>query len=113
MPRLGVPLELTRPVSDLIFATRHDSSPADQDATLLVDIDLSILGQPAPVFDDYEAGIRYEYAWVAEAAFRAGRSNVLRSFFDRPRIYATDYFRDIFESAARQNLGRSLAKLSG
>ena len=77
-----------------------------------MDIDLSIFGQPAAIFDAYEAGVRFEYAWVSDSAFRTGRSRVLQSFLDRPRIYTTDYFNAAFKSAARQNLNRSLANLS-
>ncbi len=110
---LGVPPATRQSVCELILATQHNAPPADPDAALLVDIDLSILGQPAPKFDAYEAGVRFEYAWVPESAFRAGRSKVLQSFLDRPRIYTTDYFCAAFESSARQNLKRSLAKLSG
>jgi predicted metal-dependent HD superfamily phosphohydrolase len=110
---LGVPRATTQSVCDLILATRHNAPPADPDAALLVDIDLSILGQPASIFDTYEAGIRFEYAWVTDSAFRAGRFEVLQSFLDRPRIYTTDYFRAAFESTARLNLNRSLANLSG
>jgi predicted metal-dependent HD superfamily phosphohydrolase len=111
--QLGVPRATRQSVCDLILATQHNAPPADPDAALLVDIDLSILGQPAPIFDAYEAGIRFEYAWVTDSAFRAGRAKVLQSFLDRPRIYTTDYFSAAFESAARQNLNRSLAILSG
>jgi predicted metal-dependent HD superfamily phosphohydrolase len=111
--QLGVPRATTQSVCNLILATQHNAPPADRDAALLVDIDLSILGQPAPIFDAYEAGVRFEYAWVPESAFRAGRSKVLQSFLDRTRIYTAEYFSAAFESAARQNLNRSLAKLSG
>ena len=62
---------------------------------------------------DAARAVFFEYAWVTESAFRAGRSKVLQSFLDRTRIYATDYFSAAFESAARQNLKRSLANLSG
>jgi predicted metal-dependent HD superfamily phosphohydrolase len=111
--QVGVPRAIRQSVCDLILATQHNAPPADPDAALLVDIDLSILGQPATIFDAYEAGVRFEYAWVTDPAYRAGRSKVLRTFLDRPRIYTTDYFSVAFESAARQNLNRSLAKLSG
>ena len=95
--QLGVPRATRQSVCDLILATQHNAPPADPDAALLVDIDLSILGEPAPKFDAYEAGVRFEYAWVTESAFRAGRSQVLQSFLDRPRIFTTDYFGAAFE----------------
>ena len=113
LAQLGVPRATRQSVCDLIIATQHNAPPADPDAALLVDIDLSILGQPATKFDAYEAGVRFEYAWVTDSAFRAGRSKVLQSFLDRTRIYTTNYFSAAFESAARQNLNRSLANLSG
>jgi predicted metal-dependent HD superfamily phosphohydrolase len=111
--QLGVPRATRQSVCELILATQHNAPPADPDAALLVDIDLSILGQPATIFDAYEAGVRFEYGWVTDSDFRARRSEVLKSFLDRPRIYTTDYFSTAFESAARQNLNRSLANLSG
>ena len=110
--QLGVPQATRQSVCDLILATQHNAPPADPDAALLVDIDLSILGQPASIFDASEAGVRFEYAWVTDSAFCTGRSKVLQSFLDRPRIYATDYFCAALESAARQDLNRSLASLS-
>ena len=112
LTQLGVPRATRQSVCDLILATKHNAPPADPDAALLVDIDLSILGQPAPIFDAYEAGVRFEYAWVSDSDFRAGRSKVLQSFLDRTRIYTTDYFSAAFESAARQNLNRSIANLA-
>lgn len=110
---LGVCPTTTQSVHDLILATRHDGPPVDPDTALLMDIDLSILGQPASAFDDYEKGIRCEYGWVSEPGFRAGRSKVLQSFLDRPHIYATEHFRAAFETVSRQNLARALAQLSG
>jgi predicted metal-dependent HD superfamily phosphohydrolase len=35
----------------LIIATQHNAPPVDPDAAMLVDIDLSILGQLATIFD--------------------------------------------------------------
>ena len=70
--RLGVPRATRQSVCDLILATQHNAPPADTDAAMLVDIDLSILGQPAPIFDAYEAGVRFEYAWVTDSAFAPG-----------------------------------------
>ena len=112
LARLGAPGTLATVVSDLILATRHQAVPARPDAAILVDIDLAILGQPAAIFDAYEAGIRAEYGWVAEEDFRLGRSKVLRGFLRRPRIYATEYFHEALERAARENLARSLARLA-
>ena len=109
---LGWPGDRTDAVRGLILATLHASLPLSADAAVVADIDLAVLGKPQEAFDDYERAIRREYGHVAEAAFRAGRAEVLRGFLARPRIYATDSFARRYEMTARQNLGRSLSALS-
>ena len=104
----GLPEALGSTVADMIRASTHRAVPDDSDTRLFADIDLSILGQPAPVFDEYERQVRREYAWVPEALFRAGRGAIVRSFLERPAIYGTDCFRAKYEEAARANLTRSL-----
>jgi predicted metal-dependent HD superfamily phosphohydrolase len=101
-----------RDVRELILATRHQSIPESADARLLVDIDLSVLGQSAERFDAYEAGVRKEYKWVPGPLFAMKRSAILKSFLDRAAIYATPWFREKYEAAARANLARSVRQLS-
>ena len=104
-------------VSGLILATRHAATPVEADAQLVVDIDLSILGQPWQRFDAYEEEIRTEYAPVIEergaARFNAGRADILRRFLARPAIYSTEPFREKYEAPARANLRRSIERLEG
>lgn len=78
---------------------------------LLVDIDLSILGRTPSEFDEYENQIRQEYRWVTEETFRKGRAHILREFIRREFIYQTKFFRERYESQARENLRRSLRQL--
>lgn len=91
-------------ISALILATDHLTSPDSEDAKLLCDIDLAILGAEPTLYAIYHGQIREEYKNVPADAYRKGRSAVLRRFLDRPRIYATDAFHDRFEQAARWNL---------
>lgn len=108
----GVSENFRSRVADLIVdGTRHGAVPTEHDAKIVSDIDLGILGQPARVFDRYDAQIRQEYDWVPEDAYRAGRAKVLRSFLDRPTIYLTEFFRVRLELPARANIIRALAKL--
>lgn len=100
-------------VKKLILATKHVATPTNLDAQLMVDIDLSILGQSPDRFDEYEKQIRQEYDWVSDDKFAAGRSAILKSFFARPKIYLTQFFRDKYETQARQNIAHSLKQLSG
>lgn len=99
-------------VRRLILATCHSIPAQREDERLVVDIDLSILGQPEDVFDQYDRAIREEYAWVADAEYRQGRTRVLRSFLDRRSIYSIPHFVHRYESHARVNLGRALARLN-
>ncbi|MCZ4299265.1 hypothetical protein [Henriciella marina] len=107
---------------DLAFATeiirataKHEvpeglSDDNRADLSLFLDIDLSILGAPEPVFDQYEVNVRMEYAFVPEEDFRTGRAKVLKSFADRPAIYFTGEGQSRWDAQARRNLARSLAQ---
>lgn len=108
---VSLPDNLGQSVANLIIATKHSAIPSDSDVQLLVDIDLSILGQAEERFDEYERQVRKEYEWVFEDAFVAGRSAILKSFLNRPTIYATQFFRNKYEAQARRNIARSLARL--
>ena len=107
----SLPDSFGQSVANLIMATKHTTAPTDPDVQLLVDIDLSILGQTGDKFDEYERQVRKEYEWVAEDAFVAGRSSILKSFLDRSTIYSTQFFRNKYETQARRNIARSLARL--
>ena len=98
-------------VRDLILATRHDVMPSTNDAALLIDVDLAILGAPAERFDEYERQVREEYSWVPGFLFRRKRREILEGFLRRPAIYSTELFRGRYESAARANLTRSIRHL--
>jgi predicted metal-dependent HD superfamily phosphohydrolase len=107
-----LPSELGERTAALILVTKTHLPGDDADAQLLVDIDLSILGQSRDRFARYEDAIRQEYCWVPDAAFREGRSAVLGKFLAREWIYSTALFRDRYEEAARANLRWSLARLA-
>ena len=107
----GAAPEVRQRVHALVMATCHDALPATDDARLLVDIDLSILGAEPERFDEYEVQVRQEYAWVPSLLFRRKRREILQAFLARPAIYATAWFRERFEAAARANLQRSVARL--
>jgi len=108
----GLSEDFNQLVNKLILATKHSAEPIELDTQLLVDIDLSILGQPEHVFDKYEENIRKEYEWVPDDAFKAGRSTVLQQFLNREFIYSTEFFRGKYEVQARKNITRSLEQLA-
>ena len=60
----------------------------------------------------YQHGIRAEYAWVPDEAYREGRARVLAELLRRESLFQTDSFRDRFGSTARANLRRALDGLA-
>lgn len=109
--RAGMRPECVEKVKRLILATRHAAVSEDEDAALIVDIDLSILGAPRERFEWYEEAIRAEYSTVPEVIFRAKRAELLEGFLSRTSLYATQTFRTRFEAQARMNLTRSIELL--
>jgi len=98
-------------VADLIVATRHAAPPVTLGGQIVVDIDLSILGQSGGAFDEYERQIRSEYSWVPAEIFASKRSAILSSLLARPGIYSTELYHGKYEERARENLARSIARL--
>ncbi|MEI9421859.1 hypothetical protein O7A70_11825 [Mesorhizobium sp. Cs1299R1N1] len=105
-------------ISAMILATAthqlplFDDAAAIRDASLFLDMDLSILGAAPEAFDAYEHAVRREYGWVEEPMWRAGRGAVLKTFLARPHIFHTQEFRQRFEPQARLNIARSLQALT-
>lgn len=107
----GLALEQLERIVQLVLVTRHAAAPTNPDQELLLDVDLSILGAPAPRFEQYEAQIRVEYGWVPDQAYRDARGRILRGFLDRAVLFHTAPFAERFEEQARANLSRSLEAL--
>ncbi len=107
----GGPSRLAATVSDLVMATKSHSTEAGSDAALMVDVDLSILGQGEQRFAEYEAQIREEYHSVPKPIFNFKRAEILERFLARSRLYATDFFAAKYEQQARRNLEGSIRQL--
>ena len=108
----GLADTLKSQVIQLILATKKHDATVSEDAPLVVDIDLSILGAAPPRFDEYECQIRQEYDWVPQDSFAVGRTSILQGFLARPAIFSTETFRGRFEQQARENLKCSIARLA-
>ena len=98
-------------VHSLVMVTAHHGVPASTDASIVVDVDLAILGADAARFDEYEQQVREEYGWVPAPVFQQKRREVLAGFLGRARLYGTDRGHALFEAKARANLARSIAQL--
>ena len=107
----GIVPEVAKRIQAAILATTtHVASSGD--IALLLDLDLSILGAPEPIFEAYDSAIRKEYAWVPRDRYRTERSRILQSFFDRDFIFKTHAIRASLETPARENLSRKLCDLN-
>ena len=109
--KAGCAPERKAAIRELILATKHDHHPVTPDARLLVDVDLSILGQPPEIFARYEKAILAEYAWVPEERYKTGRAEILRGFLGRTPLYGTEGFEKKYGRQARENITNVLAAL--
>jgi predicted metal-dependent HD superfamily phosphohydrolase len=95
----------------MVLATKHfEREPESEQACIMVDADLSILGADDVTFDAYEDAIRQEYAFATDAQFATGRALVCQIFLDQPHIFHTPAARELWEKKAKDNLARSLAR---
>lgn len=111
-------------VSATILATKHSKNDychiksstektlIFEDIKLVMDIDLSIFGQNTKKFLEYEKNIRKEYWFIPEEKFKEGRTEILKDFLLRDRIYFSDHFYKKYEIKARKNLTYSIELLN-
>jgi len=98
-------------IESLILITKHDSMPKTLEEKLMIDIDLSILGQPYEVFQKYDEGIRLEYNFVPQKEYLMGRILLLKSFLSKANIFHTYFFKELYEKQAKQNLHKKIDEL--
>jgi predicted metal-dependent HD superfamily phosphohydrolase len=99
-------------VERLIMLTAgHHVAEDDLAGTVLVDADLAVLGADPAAYARYLAGVRAEYDFVPEDAWRIGRAAVLTQLLELPRIFATAPMRSR-NDVARANLTAERARLS-
>lgn len=88
--------------------------PPDQhlEAALFLDLDMAGLGTDRTTFDAYERGIAAEFVPVyGSVRFGAGRMQFLNAMLERPRLFHSTRFHQLYDAAARTNLRRALARL--
>ena len=110
----ALPAPYADEVARLVRMTAEHRPDADDVAgAALSDADLGILAAPRQRYDAYVAGVRADFAHVGDDDFRAGRAAVLRDLVGRGQLFSTSHARELWEDAARGNLERELAALSG
>ena len=111
--RSSVPESERRSISRMILLTADHHSAAHRltpDEAKLIDIDLGILGQAWPVYQEYMQGVRREYcpAVTTDFQYRIGRRAFLEKVLRQKRIFMTDEMAGRLEISARFNIGREI-----
>lgn len=96
----------------MIENTAAHSCGQSFDESIMIDIDLSILGSSFEKYNEYANFIRLEYSFVDDDTYRNGRKKVLESFLSREFIYSTASFRKTHETKARNNILHEIKTLS-
>jgi predicted metal-dependent HD superfamily phosphohydrolase len=107
----GASQEAIARVHQLIMVTVHSAPTQTMDESLLVDIDLAILGASESVYDTFEQAVRREYKLVPGFIFNSKRAEILQGFLNRDRIYQNEPFITEREQQARLNLSRAVSRL--
>lgn len=99
-------------VMKMIEATQKHAPTHDTDTQILLDLDLAVLGKDLTVYRAYSEGVREEYRIYPDFVYRKGRKKVLQQLLDQPEIYQTAFFKQRYETPARENLAEELLWLS-
>ena len=108
MKRLSItefPVVRIASCKEQILATKSHLVSNSQDTNLLTDADLSVLGQPSDVYEQYCNQIRKEYSIYPGIVYKPGRKKVLIPFLNMEKIFKTSFFYNKYELQARANPG--------
>lgn len=97
-------------IKNQIIATKTHTA-INNDTKWLLDFDLEILGKSSEVYKNYTKKIREEYKLIPTILYKQGRKKVLQHFIDKPFIYNTDTFINLYEKQAKLNLSNELKSL--
>ncbi|SEW34379.1 HD domain-containing protein [Chitinophaga arvensicola] len=112
LQKIGYPVAQTEKISDFIIATKtHLNTHQDPDIDYFLDFDLQILGSDPVTYRAYTGQIRQEYHIYPDLLYKPGRKKVLQHFLEKPVIYVTPVFRELYETNARQNIQAELNTL--
>ncbi len=87
----------------------HDPDPGDRNGALLVDADLSILGQPAGRYQMYVRDVRLEHPDLEESSFIVARTRIVEALLSQQALFRSDLGQRLWLGKARENLTSELA----
>lgn len=101
---LGLNNEDLQQVYEQILATKSHQKSENEDANFLLDADLSVLGKSSEAYSEYTKQIRKEYSIYPDFLYKPGRKKVLQHFLELENIFKTEFFRNKYETQARENI---------
>lgn len=101
---LKYPEEDIKKIYDVILLTSHENFCDNFEGQIMLDIDLSVLGQKYSQFEEYEKGIRKEFQNVPDISYQYNRIRFLKKMLKRGLIFQTDIFKEKYEEIARKNI---------
>ncbi len=113
LAKLGIAPDIIARAADLIEMTKtHDAAEDDDDARLMLDMDMVVLGAPAKQYQKYCRAIEAEYVppFLPEQYY-AGRLQFLSSFSQKERLFLTDDFEERYGRQASMNIAAEHAQL--
>lgn len=105
LERIGLPGVEIAEVGRLILLTvDHSPQPGDDAGIMLVDADLSVLGQTPGRYHFYSRGVRLEYPELNDEVFWSGRLRALDRLLSKEPLFGSITGRRLWEVQARGNL---------
>lgn len=100
-------------LKNIILATKHDGTgiKSSLEVQLMLDIDLSILGESPEKYKKYSKNVRQEYLQYDDQTYKIKRSKVLERFLNQDTLFLTLYFKNKYQKQARNNLLAELQDL--
>lgn len=96
-------------VCRLIEVTDHKQPVKTEAEKIIADVDMTILGSEPEQYKRYSKQIRQEYSVFTDQEFKRGRTAFLDHFLTKDRIYHTQFYNDMYEQKARNNMQREYA----
>ena len=108
--KLSIPNYLSDDIYQLIIETKKHQTNSSENA-LFLDADISILGTTQKNYIKYIQNIRKEYAIYSDEKYNKGRKSILKRFLEKDKIYISNYFYNLYEKKARNNIRYELELL--
>ena len=103
--------DLIEQIYRLILSTIHNGPPQAVDEQYVVDIDLSGFGLPWHDFVKDSINVRNEFPDLTDCAFAKNNGGFLKRLLSRPSVYSTEFFKNLYELQARENMKKQIALL--